>query len=73
MFECDKPLSVLGEASLDVARVFDNPVGSDTSDSSGRPMIFGYTGDGRYITVVYEQIDEDTVYPVTAFEVPKLS
>jgi hypothetical protein len=35
-------------------------------------MIFGYTLDGRYITVICEQIDEDTVYPVTAFEVPEL-
>jgi len=34
-------------------------------------MIFGYSLDGRYITVIYEQIDDDTVYPVTAFEVPE--
>ena len=25
----------------DVAHVFDHPVGSDTSDSSQRPMVFG--------------------------------
>lgn len=55
----------------DVASVFDDPVGFDTSDSSGRPMVFGYTVDNRYIAVIYEQIDEDTVYPVTAFEVPE--
>ena len=55
----------------DVAHVFDHPVGGDTSDSSQRPMVFGYTLDGRYITVIYEQIDDDTVYPVTAFEVPE--
>jgi uncharacterized DUF497 family protein len=57
----------------DVAHAFDHPVGQATSDSSQRPMIFGYTLDGRYITVIYEQIDEDTVYPVTAFEVPEPS
>ncbi|MCH8045479.1 MAG: hypothetical protein IID44_17350 [Planctomycetes bacterium] len=57
----------------DVAGVFDDPVGSDTSESSGRPMIFGYTIDDRYIAVIYEEIDEDTVYPVTAFEVPEPS
>ena len=62
-----------GIAKDDVARVFDNPVGFDTSDSSGRPMAFGYTNDGRYITVVYELTDDDKVYPVTAFEVPELS
>jgi uncharacterized DUF497 family protein len=54
-----------------VVYVFDHPIGLGTSDSSKRPMIFGYTAGGRYITVIYEQIDEDTVYPVTAFEVPE--
>ena len=53
-----------------VAHVFDHPVGFDTSGSSKRPVVFGYTIDDRYIAVVYEQIDEDTVYPITAFEVP---
>ena len=40
-----------------------------TSRSSKRPIAFGYTPDGRYICVVYEEIDEYTLYPVTAFEV----
>jgi hypothetical protein len=57
----------------DVNHVLDDPVGFDTSDSSGRPMVFGYTIDDRYIAVIYEKIDEDTVYPVTAFEVPEPS
>jgi len=57
----------------DVAHVFDDPVGSDTSDSSGRPMVFGFTIDDRYIAVIYEQIDEHSVYPITAFEVPEPS
>jgi uncharacterized DUF497 family protein len=54
----------------DVAHVFDNPIGFDTSDSSNRPIVFGYTTDDRYIAVIYEEVNEDTVYPVTAFEVP---
>ncbi len=29
-----------GIAKNDVARVFDNPVGFDTSDTSGRPIVF---------------------------------
>ena len=33
--------------------------------------MFGYTPDGSYIVVVFEQIDEDTTYPVTAYEVPE--
>ncbi|MEX1224272.1 MAG: hypothetical protein WEA31_06955 [Pirellulales bacterium] len=39
------------------------------SQSSGRPCVFGYTLDGDYIIVIYEQIDEDTIYPITAYEV----
>jgi hypothetical protein len=33
----------------DVAHVFDHPTGFDKSDSSGHPMVFGCTIDGRYI------------------------
>lgn len=57
----------------DVAHVFDDPVRSSTSNSSKRPMVFGYAIDDRYIAVIYEEIDADTVYPVTAFEVPEPS
>jgi hypothetical protein len=32
-------------------------------------IVTGYTEDGRLIFVVYEEIDEVTVYPVTAYEV----
>jgi hypothetical protein len=39
------------------------------SQSSGRPCVFGCTPDGRYIIVIYEEVDEDTVVPVTAYEV----
>jgi len=39
------------------------------SRSSGRPIAFGYTPDGRYICVVYEEIAPYTLYPVTAFEI----
>ena len=39
------------------------------SRSSGRPCLFGYTSDDRYIVVIYEEIDYDTVIPVTAYEV----
>ena len=42
-----------------------------TSRSSGRPCVFGYAPDGRYIVVVYEEVDSDTVIPVTAYEVPE--
>jgi hypothetical protein len=38
------------------------------SASSGRPMRRGHTTTGRYIVVIWEQIDKDTVRPVTAYE-----
>lgn len=58
-----------GLSMQDVEAVLFNPVASDTSRSSGRPIALGFTPDGRYILVVYEQIDEITLYPVTALEV----
>lgn len=38
------------------------------SRSSGRPLVFGYTDTGRLVAVIFEWVDEDTVYPVTAYE-----
>ena len=51
----------------EVEEVFYNPIGHDFSRSSGLPILFGFTPDGRYILVVYEQIDDITIYPVTAY------
>lgn len=45
--------------------------GEATSHSSGRPLVFGWTGQGRYIVIAYEDVPGDvpTVFPVTAYEV----
>jgi uncharacterized DUF497 family protein len=40
----------------------------DTSRTSGRPVAFGETEEGRFLACVYELIDPTTVLPVTAFE-----
>lgn len=42
------------------------------SNSSGRPATFGWTATGKYIIVVWEEVQNDplTAYPITAFEVP---
>ena len=53
----------------EVEHVLENFVSSSFSKSSGSPCVFGYTPDGRYIIVIYEELDEDTVVPVTAYEV----
>ncbi len=53
----------------DVEEVFFNPIDHDFSRSSDLPIVFGYTPDGRYILVVYDEISDFVVYPVTAYEV----
>jgi hypothetical protein len=53
----------------DVEAVICNPLEKTISRSSGRPMATGYAADGRLIVVVYEEMDEVTVYPVTAYEI----
>ncbi len=53
----------------EVEEVLERPVSESISRSSGRPIAFGFTTTGKSIAVVYDVIDEETVYPVTAFEV----
>jgi len=53
----------------DVEDVIFNSVDRDVSRTSGLPIAFGFTPDGRYIMVVYEQLDDITIYPVTAYDV----
>jgi uncharacterized DUF497 family protein len=60
-----------GVSQEEVEEILQNATDEDTSHSSGRPVVFGDTSAGRHLMVVYEQIDADTVYPVTAYEVPR--
>jgi uncharacterized DUF497 family protein len=55
----------------DVEEVLENPASEGTSTSTGRPCAWGYTIEGLYIIVVYDQIDEDTIRVSTAYEVPE--
>ncbi len=43
------------------------------SRSSGRPITFGYTSDGRYLAIVWEHVDDNplTIYPITAYDAPE--
>ncbi len=47
------------------------PTSKGHSDSSGLPAVWGYVPDGRFVIVVFEQIEEDTIRVVTAYEVPE--
>ncbi len=52
----------------EVEEVLDNPMGRGISRSSGRPMVYGMTTSRRWIVVVYDEIDDDSVYPLTAYD-----
>ena len=55
----------------DVDFVLENFESTGISRTSGRPCVFGHVPDGRFIVVVFEEIDADIVLPVTAYEVPE--
>ena len=60
-----------GVTKEEVEEVFLNAMDVDISRSTGRPVIFGETKTGRHLMVVFEAIDKNTVYPITAFDVPR--
>ncbi|HEX4054369.1 MAG TPA: hypothetical protein VHX86_08895 [Tepidisphaeraceae bacterium] len=49
--------------------VLADPIATDVSRSTGRPIAFGFTRSGRKPAVVYERVDRMTAYPITAFDV----
>ncbi len=55
----------------DVEFVVENAVSESVSKSSGRACVFGYTPGGEHMIVIFEEVDEDTIYPVTCYEVPE--
>lgn len=55
----------------DVEEVLENPTSEGTSTSSGRACVWGYTLEEVYIIVIYEEVDEDAIRVVTAYEVPE--
>jgi hypothetical protein len=60
-----------GISQDDFEHVVLNPVGTSVSRTSGFPASFGHTPNGRYIITVYERLDDFTVLPITAYEVPE--
>ncbi len=58
-----------GISKEEVEEVLEHPDGTERSRSSGLLIAFGNTSTGRLGAVVYEQIDDESVYPVTAYEV----
>ena len=60
-----------GVTKEEVEEALENATDSDISRSTGRPVVFGDTNAGRHLMVVYEIIDANTVYPITAYEAPR--
>ena len=58
-----------GLTPMDVEYVIENFISETTSRTSGRPIRFGLALDGRYIGVVFEWLDDVTVFPITAYEI----
>jgi uncharacterized DUF497 family protein len=55
----------------DVEYVIEHAASEERSRSSNRLCVFGYTLSGDHIVVVIDEMDEDTIYPMTAYEVPE--
>ncbi len=60
-----------GVTKEEVEQVFQDPTDLDASRSTGYPVVFGDTRTNRHLMVVYEEVDEGAVYPITAYEVPR--
>ena len=48
-----------------------NPSSEGMNRSTDLPVAWGYTPDDRYVIVVYEKMDKETVRVITAYEVPQ--
>ncbi len=55
----------------DVEEVLAAPTSEGRSTFSGLPAVWGYTLEGIYIIVVFQQVDEDMIRVVTAYPVPE--
>lgn len=64
-------IAELGISQEDFERVVCHPYCKGFSRRSRLPAAWGYTDEGRYVMAVYEELNELTVLPVTAYEVPE--
>jgi len=53
----------------DFEYVVSNPQSEGISRSSGNTVAFGFIPDGRYICCVFSRFGQDTIQPITAYEV----
>jgi hypothetical protein len=53
----------------EVEEVLIDPERRGKSRSSGLPIAFGTTSTGRFIAVIFQELDSDTAKPVTAYDI----
>ncbi len=58
-----------GITKQEVVEVLAFPLGRERSRNTGRPIVFGETSAGRLLAVVVTEIDAETAYPITAFDI----
>jgi uncharacterized DUF497 family protein len=66
--ENERHLAAHGVSREEFEEVVCGPGLVTNSRSTARPIAFGTTSAGRYLACVYELIEPDTVYPITAYE-----
>ena len=49
--------------------VVSNPDFEDYSRSSGNPVTIGSTSEGRCLCCVFKRLDQDTIEPITAYDI----
>lgn len=49
--------------------IVSNPESEEVSRTTGNPVAFGSTSEGRWLCCVFKRLDLDTIEPVTAYEV----
>lgn len=60
-----------GVSPEEVEEAIQNAVDADVSRTTGLPVLFGETAAGRQLLVVYEIVADETIYPITAYDVPR--
>lgn len=58
-----------GVSPAEFEEIVGDPAYEEISRSTGNPLAFGITSGGRCLCCVFKRLDEDTIEPVTAYDV----
>jgi uncharacterized DUF497 family protein len=66
--ENERHMSEHGVSPTEFEEVVCDPDFVDASRTTDRPIAFGMTSSGRYLACIYELLDAQTVYAITAYD-----